>query len=120
MVQGEPFTDSDRSIYDSEVLTTVDSTTHDGDDIEDPDVLSPPASPDVDDVDEGDFGALTEDKDLQPQPLDYGEEELDGDAIEEYPGHRNGDTDVDDAIGEIDARVQGRVCLPTVVGSDAY
>jgi hypothetical protein len=102
------------------MLKTVDSTvstrpTHDENDNE---VLSPPASTELDDRDEGDLRALTDDEDLpHPQPLHY-EEEEDGEAIEEYgPGGEDEDMDID-ATGGINAGVEGPVSLPTVIAVD--
>jgi hypothetical protein len=101
------------------MLTTVDSTvsarpTHDENDNE---VLSPPASTELDGRDEGDLRALSDDEDLRrPQPLRY-EEEEDGEAIEEYGPGEDEDMDID-ATGGIDAGVEGPVSLPTVIAVD--
>ena len=113
------------------VLTTAvvnsASPTHDDDSIEDKEVLSPPASTEINDTDEGDFEGLTDDEDLlHPHPLDYCEEELEfeGEAIDEY--HEGGkDLDLDwamdiDAAGGINARVTGLVSLPTIADPSVY
>jgi hypothetical protein len=93
------------------MLTTFDSVastipTHDEDDTE---VPSPPASTEADDTNDGDLEAPVDDEGLQPQPLDY--EEEDGEVVEEYGEDLDCDMDVD-IVGEIE---NGRVSLQTVI-----
>jgi hypothetical protein len=126
-VQGELVASTDRPVHDLEVLTTVDTTrlTRDENNNDDEGGLSPPASTEVDDVDGGDFECLTDDEGLlHPQPLDYCDEEVECEEIEEYDEEgaaKDWSMDVDAAGGiKVDARENGPVSLPAVADSDTY
>ena len=107
------------------MLTTVDSTSpiHGEDHIEDEEVISPPASAEIDDVDDNGLEAFAEDEgNLCPLSLEHGEED-DIEAIEEYRGEDDGEAieefheegegwDMDvDAAGGLHAGVKGPVSL---------